>query len=83
MDCSPPGSTVHGMSMQEYWGGLPCPPLGDLLNPEIKPESLVSPALAGGFFTTSTSWETSELLRVVKLTETEGGMVVARVWREE
>ena len=45
------------MSMQEYWGGLPCPPLGDLLNPEIKPESLVSPALAGGFFTTSTTWE--------------------------
>ena len=67
-----------GLSMQEYWSGLPCPPLGDLLNPEIKPESLVSPALAGGFLTTSTSWETCELLRVVKLTETEGGMVVAR-----
>ena len=24
---------------QEYWSGLPCPPLGDLPNPGIKPES--------------------------------------------
>ena len=24
---------------QEYWSGLPCPSLGDLLNPGIKPES--------------------------------------------
>ena len=34
---------------QEYWSGLPCPPPGDLTNPGIKP---MSPALAGGFFTT-------------------------------
>ena len=39
-------------SRQEYWSGLPFPPPGDLLNPGIKPESLASPALAGGFFTT-------------------------------
>ena len=76
---------------QEYWGGLPCPPPGDLpnpgieprspalraerslseppgqpknirvgslsllqgINPGIKPSSLVSPALASGFFTPS------------------------------
>ena len=44
-------------SRQEYWSGLPCPPPGDLLNPEIEPESLMSPALANGFFTTSTTWE--------------------------
>ena len=30
MDCSPPGSSVHGFSRQEYWSGLPCPPPGDL-----------------------------------------------------
>ena len=36
---------------QEYWSGLPFPP-GDLCNPGIKPASLVSPALTGGFFTT-------------------------------
>ena len=38
--------------------GLPCPPLGDLSDPGIKPTSLVSPALAGRFFTTRTTWET-------------------------
>ena len=26
MDCSPPGSSVHGFSRQEYWSGLPFPP---------------------------------------------------------
>ena len=46
-----------GFSRQEYWSGLPCPPLGNLPNPGIEPSSLVSPALAGGFFTTSTTWE--------------------------
>ena len=43
-----------GFSQQEYWSGLPCPPPGDLPNPRIKPASLTSPALAGGFFITST-----------------------------
>ena len=32
--------------------GFPFPPLGDLPDPRIKPASLVSPALAGVFFTT-------------------------------
>ena len=44
-------------SRQEYWSGLPCPPPGDPPNPGIKPVSLMSPALAGRFFTTSTTWE--------------------------
>ena len=30
MDCSPPGSPVHGISQEEYWSGLPCPSPGDL-----------------------------------------------------
>ena len=38
-----------GFPKQEYWSGLPFPPPGDLPDPGIKP---VSPALAGGFFTT-------------------------------
>ena len=41
-----------GFSRQEYWSGLPCPPPGDPPNPGIRPRSLISPALAGGFFTT-------------------------------
>ena len=46
-----------GFSRQEYWSGLPCPPPGDLPNPETEPESLLSPALAGAFFNTSATWE--------------------------
>ena len=57
VDCSPPGSSVLGFSRQEYWSGLPCPPPGDHPDPGIKPVSLVSPASAGRFFTTGTTWE--------------------------
>ena len=42
---------------QEYWGGLPCPPPGGFPNPGLELGSLMSPALAGGFFTTSATWE--------------------------
>ena len=48
MDCSPPGSFVHGISSQEHWNGLPFPSPGDLPDPGIKH---LSPALAGRFFT--------------------------------
>ena len=41
-----------GFSQQEYWNGLPFPPLGNLPNPGLKPQPQVSSALAGGFFTT-------------------------------
>ena len=46
-----------GFSRQEHWSGLPCPPLGDLPDPGIKPMSLMFPALAGGFLTTSATQE--------------------------
>ena len=42
-----------GFFGQEYWSGLPCLPPGDLPDTGIKPKSPTSPALAGGFFTTS------------------------------
>ena len=45
------------LSRQGYWSGLPCPPPGDLPDPVIEPESLMSPALADGFVTTSATWE--------------------------
>ena len=48
-------SLSMGFSRKEYWSGLPCPPLGDLPDPEIEPGSLMSPAPAGRFFTTSTT----------------------------
>ena len=37
---------------------MPFPSPGDLPNPGIKPTSLASPALADGFFTTGTTWDT-------------------------
>ena len=46
-----------GFSRQEYCSGLPFPSLGDLLDPGIELTFLVSPALTGNFFTTSTTWE--------------------------
>ena len=41
-----------GFSRHQYWSKLPFLPPGDLPNPGIKPTSLVSPAMAGRFFTT-------------------------------
>ena len=49
-----PAPLSMGFSRQEYWSGLPCPPPGDLPHPGMEP---TSPALAGGFFTTSATWE--------------------------
>ena len=42
-------------SRQEYWNGLPFPVSEDLPDLGIETESLVSPALAGKFFTTEPS----------------------------
>ena len=46
-----------GFSKQEYWSEWLCPPPGDLPDPGTEPISLMSPALAGGFFITNTTWE--------------------------
>ena len=46
-------SLSRGFSRQEYWSGLPFPSPGDLPDPGIEPTSLIPPALADGFFTTS------------------------------
>ena len=51
MDYSPPGSSLHGISRQEYWSELPFLPPGYLPDPGIKPTSPESPTLAGRFFT--------------------------------
>ena len=47
-----------GFSRQECWSGLPFPSPGDLPDPGVEPRS---PALAGEFFTTNTTWETVRL----------------------
>ena len=53
--CQAPQFT--GCSRQEYWSGFPCPPPGDLPDSGIEPTSLMSPTLAGRFFTIRATWE--------------------------
>ena len=55
MDCSPPDSSVHGNFQAR--NGSPFPSPGDLPDPEVEATSLVSPALAGGFFYRCATWE--------------------------
>ena len=55
MDCSPPGSSVHGILQARTLGWVVMP--WDLPNPEIEPTSLMPSGLAGRFFTTSATWE--------------------------
>ena len=58
LDCSLPGSSVHGIlqaRILEWVAVIPSP--GDLHNPGIEFVSVMSPALAGGFFTNSATWE--------------------------
>ena len=57
MDCSPPGSSVHGVLQTRILEWTTCPLPGDLPNPGIKPESFPSPVLAGSFFITRATWE--------------------------
>ena len=52
MDCSPPGSSVHGIFQARIQEWVSMPFSGNLPDPEIELTSLASPALAGGFFTT-------------------------------
>ena len=53
---------LMGFSRQEYWSGLLFPPSGDLPESGIEPESLMSPALTGRFFTTSATWKAHQQL---------------------
>ena len=46
-----------GFSRKEYQSGLSCPPPGDLPDPGVELTVLTTPALAGGFFTTSATRE--------------------------
>ena len=46
-----------GFSRQEHWSGLPFLSPEDLPTPGTEPTSLMSLALAGGFFTSSDTWD--------------------------
>ena len=61
MDCSTPGSSVHGIFHTRILEGLPFPTPEDLPYPGIEPMSLASPKSAGGFFTTTSPGKPSYL----------------------
>ena len=67
VNCSLPGSSVHGILQARVLEWIAILPPGDLPNPGIEPMSLMSPALAGRFFTTSTTWETLPKLYIMSV----------------
>ena len=54
VDCSLPGSSVHGIFQARYWSGLPFPSPGDLPNPGIEPGS---PALQTDALPSEPPWK--------------------------
>ena len=57
MDCSLPGSSVHGILQAGILQWVAMPSSGDLPHRGMEPSSLISPVLAGGFFTARAPWE--------------------------
>ena len=55
-----------GLSRQEHWSGLPCPPPGDLPDPGIKPRS---PAWQADFLPSEPPGKLKTLLRSLKFEE--------------
>ena len=45
MDCSLPGSSIHGIFQAKYWSGLPFPSPGDLPDPGIEPAATAAKSL--------------------------------------
>ena len=72
LDCSQSGSSVHDILQAQILERLPCPAPGDLPNPALQHASLISPVLAGGFFTTSATWEIRQYLDTFILFIREG-----------
>ena len=85
MDCSPPGSSVHGIPQARILEWIATPSSRDLPNPGIEPTCLMFPVLAGWFFTTSATWEATilnniyiykEKREILELRDFPGGPVV-------
>ena len=53
--------SVHGILQVRILGWVAMPSSGDLSHPGMEPVSLMSPTLAGRFFTTSATWEALEM----------------------
>ena len=62
LDCSLSAPLSMGFSRQESWSWLPWPPPGDLPKPGTEPISSTPAVMAGGLFTTGTTWEAPQVL---------------------
>ena len=83
IDCSLPGSSVHRILQAGTWSGLLCSPPGHLPDPEIELTSLISPALAGGFFISGATWEVQKVHDDIKKKKKkkESNIVCVCVWK--
>ena len=72
VDCSPPGSSVHGVLQARVLERVPRPPPGDLPDPGVEPASLLSAPSAGRFLATAppgTSKSTTALGQITLLSQ--------------
>ena len=60
-DCSPPGSSIHGILQARILEQAAMPSSRGSSRPRDQTWSPVSPAFAGGFFTTSATWESPNI----------------------
>ena len=66
VDCSPPGSSVHGMFQARILESVPLPPSRGCFQHREGTCTSASPALAGGFFTTVPSGKPACLLSLLR-----------------
>ena len=76
-DCSPPGSSIHGILQARILECMPCPSPGDLSDPGIESVSPVFAALAGGFFTIEPAEKPHEMYRIGKFIEIKITLMIA------
>ena len=72
VDCSPQGSSVHGILQARILEWVAISSSGDLPDPKIEPDSLTSSALANQLFSSSGTWEALRLLNSYQKTEIPG-----------
>ena len=71
IDCSPPGSSVHGLSQAGHWSRVPFPNPEDLPHPGIKPRSLCLLQWQADSFYHCATWEVLFFLDITTKQDTE------------
>ena len=78
MDSTPPGSSAHGILQARILEWVAVPFSRGSSQPKDRAESLTSPTLAGGLFTTGATWEALRLPQGVNLRGSQGGLALLR-----